>query len=223
MVDGTIRSANNTVVMATDLVFVTVTCINQALLYTTVNTNGILLFDEPPIHINATLSIFTSANSTQAIYPMMDNFLPTTSITLIWTGFKDLNSSYLEYEYRIIKSDGTIEGWIAIGATLQLILSNLSVEMDQRHRVEIRATNPAGLTSQPIGKNFTVSMDIPVDTGTHIMYNIYILLYHIIVQVLSLMLRFCRQIYILNGLVNSRFPLQFIMKCQLAQGWEVGQ
>ena len=164
VVDGMMQSAENTVVMPTGLVFITVTCINQALLYTTVNTDGILVFEGPPDHVNATLSIFTSI---QTVYPIMDNYFPTSSFTLSWTGFEDLNSSYLEYEYRITEADGNSEGWISVGTALQLLISNVSVAIGQRHMVEVRATNPAGLTSQSIAEYFTISMNVAVnDTGT---------------------------------------------------------
>lgn len=172
MVDGTVQSAENTGLMPTSSVFVTVTCINQGLLYTTAS-DGILVFNEPPSHTGATLTIFSSANSTQAVYPILDNFVPTPSLTLRWTGFEDLNTSHLEYEYRITEFGGATEDWINVGATLQLLLSNLSVVTDQQHTIEVRATNPAGLTSQPIAENFTISMEIPVDTGTHV-YNMNI-------------------------------------------------
>ena len=162
MVNGTTRSAVNNVVMPTGLVFATVTCINQALLYTTVTSDGILVFSRPPNHTNAKLTILSLANS---IYPVMDNFVPTTSLTLSWSGFEDLNSSYLNYEYRITESSGATEGWISVGATLQLLLSNLSIVHDQTHTIEVRATNPGGLTSQPIIENFTISSEVPVDTG----------------------------------------------------------
>ena len=163
MVDGTTRSAVNSVVMPTSLVFVTVTCINQALLYATVTSDGILVFSGPPNHANGKLTILSSANYTQAIYPMMENFVPTGSLTLSWTGFEDL--SHLDYEYRITESGGATEGWISVGATSQLLLSNLSIAHDQMHTVEVRATNLAGLTSQPITENFTICSEIPQDTG----------------------------------------------------------
>lgn len=165
MVDGATRSAVNNIVMQTDFVFVTVTCINHALLYTTVTSDGILLFSRPPDHANAKLTISSSANSTQAIYPMLGNFVPTASLTLSWTGFEDLNSSQLNYEYRITESSGATEGWISVGATLQLLLYNLSIAHNQTHTIEVRATNSAGLTSQPIIENFTISSEVPVDTG----------------------------------------------------------
>ena len=165
MVDGTTRSAVNNVVMPTGLVFVTVTCINQALLYTTVTSDGILIFSRPPNHTNAKLTILSSANSTQAIYPMIDNFVPTASLTLSWSGFEGLNSSHLNYEYRITESSGATAGWISVGATLQLLLSNLSITHNQTHTIEVRATNSVGLTSQPIIENFTISSAVPVDTG----------------------------------------------------------
>ena len=177
MVDGTIRSAVNNVVMPTSLVFVTVTCINQALLYTTATSDGIVIFSRSPDHANARLTILSSANSTQVIYPMMDNFVPTESLTLSWTGFEDLNSSHLNYEYRITESSGATEGWIGIGATLQVLLSNLSIAHDQTHTIEVRATNSAGLTSQPIIENFTVSLEVPVDTGMCVQYPCHLSLY----------------------------------------------
>lgn len=165
MVDGTMQSSMNSTLMPTSLVYVTVTCVNNALLHTTVTSNGILVFNEPPYHGNATLTIHSSANSTEAIYATMDNFVPTPSLTLSWTGFEDLNSSHLEYEYRIIGFDGATQGWIAVGTALQLSISNLSIATNQEHAVEVRATNPAGLTSQPISENFTISMEHPRVTG----------------------------------------------------------
>lgn len=165
VVDGMTRSSENTVLMPVTLVFVTVTCVNHALLYTTVTSDDILVFSEPPRHSNAILTVITLANYTQAVYPIMNNFVPTASLTLSWTGFEDLNSSHLEYEYRIIEYDGATQGWISIGATLQLLLSNLNVAINQTHRVEVRAINPAGLTSQPVTDNFTITMEVPVDTG----------------------------------------------------------
>lgn len=168
MVDGAIRSSVNAILMPTGLVFVTVTCINQALLYTTVTSDGILVFSGPPSHANARLTVFSSANATQVVYPIIGNFVPMASLILSWNGFEDLNSSYLEYEYRITESNGATQGWIGVGGTLQLLLSNLSVVTDQTHTVEVRATNPAGLPSQPVTENFTISMQAPVDTGTHV-------------------------------------------------------
>ena len=165
VVDGTTRSSVNTVLMPVTLVFVTVTCVNHALLYTTVTSDAILVLSEPPGHSNATLTVISSANSSEAVYPIMNNFVPTASLTLSWTGFEDVDSTSLEYEYRIIESDGATQGWISIGATLQLFLSNLGVPTNQTHRVEVRATNPAGLTSQPVTENFTISMEVPIDTG----------------------------------------------------------
>jgi len=167
MVDGTRQSAENIGLMPISPVFVTVTCINQGLLYMSTTSDGITVFNEPPSHTNAVLTVFSSANSTQAVYPILGNFIPTPSLTLRWTGFEDLNTSYLEYEYCITEFGGATEGWINVGATLQLILSNLSVATDQEHTIEVRATNPAGLTSQPIAENFTISMEIPVDTGMY--------------------------------------------------------
>lgn len=163
MVDGRTRSAENTVLMPTSLIFVTVTCINQGLLYTTVTSDSILVFSDPPSHRNATITI--SSSSTQAVYPIMENFIPTSSLTLSWTGFEDINSSHLEYEYHITESSGTTEDWINVGNNLQVQLSNLTVAINQSHTIQVRATNPAGLTSQPIAENFTISMEIPVDTS----------------------------------------------------------
>ena len=165
MVDGTTRSSVNTILMPVTLVYVTVTCVNHALLYTTITSDAILVLSEPPGHSNATLTVISSANSSEAVYPIMNNFVPTSSLTLSWTGFEDLDSTHLEYEYRIIESDGATQGWTGVGATSQLLLSNLAIPTNQTHRVEVRATNPAGLTSQPVTENFTISMEVPVDTG----------------------------------------------------------
>ena len=161
-VDGTTRSAESNVVMPTGLVFVKVTCVNQALLYTTVTSDGVLVFSSPPDHANATLTILSSA---QTVYPIMENFVPSPSLILSWTGFEDLKSSHLYYEYRITEFSGATEGWIDVGATLQLLISNFNITQNQTHTVEIRARNPAGLISQPIAENFTISSQVPVDTG----------------------------------------------------------
>ena len=164
-VDGTTQFAENSAIMPTGLVFVTVTCVNQALLYTTVTSDGVLVFSSPPDHANATLTILSLA---QTVYPIMENFVPSPSLILSWTGFEDLESSHLYYEYRITESSGATQGWIDAGATLQLLISNFNITQDQKHTVEIRARNPAGLISQPIAENFTISAQVPVDTGVYV-------------------------------------------------------
>ena len=164
MVEGT--TANNTDLVPIGAVFISLTCTNPGLLHTTVTSDGIVTLSLPPDHTRATLMVYSSADSTGSVYGNMDNYLPTSSLILSWTGFRDSNSSQLEYEYRIFESDGTVNDWVNVGANLQVSLSNVSLIVDQEHQVEVRAKNPAGLVSQPISENFTISMEIPLETGT---------------------------------------------------------
>jgi len=159
-VEGT--AANNTDLVPTSNVYITVTCTNPGLLHTTVTSDGIAILNLPPDHTRAMLMIYSSADS---VYRNIYNHLPMSSLILSWTGFSDTNSSYLEYEYRIIESDGTVSNWDNVGAVIQVSLVNISLIVDQEHRVEVRARNPAGLVSQPISQNFTISMEIPVETS----------------------------------------------------------
>ena len=162
-VEGT--TANNTGLVPTSTVYITVTCTNPGLLHTTVTSDGIVALSLPPDYTRATLMIHSSAGSTESMYGNMDNYLPTPSLILSWTGFSDTNSNYLEYEYRVIESDGTVNEWVNVGAVIQVSLMNVSQIADQEHRIEVRARNRAGLVSQSISQNFTISMEIPVETG----------------------------------------------------------
>lgn len=163
IVEGT--TANNTDLVPTSAVYITVTCTNPGLLHTTVTSDGIVALSLPPDHTRATLMIHSSAGSTESLYGNMDNYLPTSSLILSWTGFSDTNSNYLEYEYRIIESDGTVNDWVNVGTVIQVSLMNVSQISDQEHRVEVRARNRAGLVSQLVSQNFTISMEIPIETG----------------------------------------------------------
>jgi len=171
MVEGT--TASNTDLVPTSAVYITVTCTNPGLLHTTVTSGSVVALSLRPDHIGASMTIFSSADSTVAVYENMNNYLPTSSLIVSWTGFRDPNSSHLEYEYRITEFDGTINDWVDVGAALQVSLMNVSLTTNEEHQVEVRARNPAGLFSQPITQNFTLSMEMPVETSKLMIYRIF--------------------------------------------------
>lgn len=113
------------------------------------------MLTDAPLTNDAFLQVSTS-NLTQ--FESMDGFLPSPDVTLRWGGFRESSGAPLVYEVRLIEEGGGVAtNWTSVGHAYSLTLTDLAFEVNATHTVEVRAVNLAGVSSDPLARNFTIA------------------------------------------------------------------
>ena len=138
-------------------VYSTLICVNNAGHFTVACSDGVTVLTNPPLSDGAFLLV-SSPNLTQ--YESRDGFLPSPDISLLWGGFRESSGAPLAYQVRMTTEGGVVGNWTSVGHVYSLTLSDLPLEMNATHVVEVRAVNLAGLPSNPVAGNVTI-IDAP--------------------------------------------------------------
>ncbi|XP_063415906.1 uncharacterized protein LOC134697555 [Mytilus trossulus] len=140
--------------------YTTVTACNTAEMCTTVTSDGVIIDNSPPTP--GTVQDGTGYYDTE--YQSMKNF-----ISAKWYGFDDAQSGLEKYEWRV----GTKPGYDDIVPTIELHLTetaalldsssyNLSLPINTRMYITVRAYNKAGLWAESSSSGFSVDDTPPV-------------------------------------------------------------
>ena len=143
----------------------TLLCVNNAGHFAAAYSDGVTILTDPPLSDGAFLRV-SSPNLTQ--YEARRGFLPSSDVSLLWGGFRELTGAPLAYQVRISAGGGVVAGnWTSVGHTHSLTLADLPLEMNVTHVVEVRAVNLAGLPSNSVAENFTIVASAPdAESGT---------------------------------------------------------
>ncbi|XP_076117799.1 uncharacterized protein LOC143085385 [Mytilus galloprovincialis] len=140
--------------------YTTVTACNTAEMCTTVTSDGVIIDNSPPTP--GTVQDGTGYYDTE--YQSLKNY-----ISAKWYGFDDAQSGLEKYEWRV----GTKPGYSDIVPTIELHLTetaalldsssyNLSLPINTRMYITVRAYNKAGLWSESSSSGFSVDDTPPV-------------------------------------------------------------
>ncbi|CAG2234222.1 unnamed protein product [Mytilus edulis] len=140
--------------------YTTVTACNTAEMCTTVTSDGVIIDNSPPT--TGTVQDGTGYYDTE--YQSLKNY-----ISAKWYGFDDAQSGLEKYEWRV----GTKPGYSDIVPTIELHLTetaalldsssyNLSLPINTRMYITVRAYNKAGLWSESSSSGFSVDDTPPV-------------------------------------------------------------
>ena len=146
-------------------VFSTVICTNGAGLQTTSHSDGVTILRNPPISIGSNVFAFVSSPELTQ-FESRNGYISSSSLVFTWGGFIQIPPTPLTYEVRLVE-EGVSGNWTDVGCSKSITFSDLQ-QLSHNvsgHAVQVRAVNPAGLSSEPLIRNFTIVPTHPQDSG----------------------------------------------------------
>ena len=144
---GVATSVTNSSVTLTNgqIYYVSVRATNNALLVSSVVTS-----DGVTVNVDSTPPVTTSAYVNDGLTPPDIDFQSSlNTLSANWGGFSDPQSGIAEYRYAIGTTMGgtDVVGWTSVGTSTNFTLGGLTLTLNTRYYVTVRAFNGGGLSS----------------------------------------------------------------------------